>query len=182
MPRILLVMRHAKSSWEDENLPDHDRPLTKRGRKAARRIGEELLARHLTPDIVLSSTAERARLTIRQFIKGSHYEGDTLFDPTLYLSKIPEHLYALRQLPDTAYTALLVGHNPTLEELVALFVGQQVRLPTATVACLMLPIDSWSRISEETRGDLGFVLSPRELEAAPKGLPAGRSPEPRNEQ
>jgi len=182
MPRTLLVMRHAKSSWKEERLPDHDRPLTKRGRKAARRIGEELLARHLTPDIVLCSTAERARLTVRQFIKGSHYAGNVLFDPALYLSGTPEHLHALQQLPDTAYTALLVGHNPSLEELVALFTGHETRLPTATVACLMLPIDNWNQISEGTRGSLGFVLSPKELETVSEGSPANGSPENQGEQ
>ncbi|NLG49872.1 MAG: histidine phosphatase family protein [Chloroflexi bacterium] len=162
MPRTLLVMRHAKSSWQEEELPDHERPLTRRGKKAARRSGEELAARHLTPDIVLSSTAERARLTVRQFIKGSRYDGDVRFDASLYLSEIPEHLRALQQLPDEAHTALLVGHNPTLEELVTLLSGHRTQLPTATVVCLMLPIDQWSQISEQTRGSVGFILSPKE--------------------
>lgn len=166
MSRTLLVMRHAKSSWKEEELPDHDRPLTKRGKKAARRIGEELLARHLTPDIILSSTAKRAQHTVRQFIQGSHYEGNVLLEPSLYLSEIPEHLHALRQLPDGARTALLVGHNPTLEELVTLLTGHEMRLPTATVACLLLPIENWNQLNEETRGSLGFVLSPQELDAS----------------
>ena len=168
MPRLLLVMRHGKSSWDDEKLPDHQRPLTKRGKRDSRYMGEALRARDLMPDIVLSSTATRAQRTVRQFVKGSDYEGDVISDESLYLGEVTDHLRALRHLPSDVHRTLMIGHNPALEELVRLLTGQEVRLPTASVACITLPIENWDQINEKTRGTLECVLSPKELQHLPE--------------
>lgn len=164
--RTVLLMRHGKSSWDEPNLEDHDRPLAKRGKRQARLMGQMLRTQDLLPDIIVSSTAKRARSTARRVVKASEYEGEVIYDERLYFRGVEPYLECLAGLPDEAQRPLLIGHNPLLEELVLLLSGEVVRLPTAAVACIDLPIVSWPELKAGVRGKLRCLLRPDEIELA----------------
>ena len=164
MARILLVMRHGKSRWDEPGLADHDRGLTKRGKRDSRRMGKEISTRGIVPDIVLTSMAKRARSTARRVAKASEYSGEILYDERLYFGGFGECIHVLSELDYSVSVAMLIGHNPTLEEFVGHFAHTQIRLPTAALACIDLPIDVWYSFDARTPATLRFLLTPRELD------------------
>lgn len=117
--KTLLMMRHAKSSWKDASMADQERPLNKRGRRDAPRMGQRLQDAGLFPQSILSSTAERARQTATAVADATGFEGEIHFDATLYAAAPEAYLAALRGVPAETRVALLIGHNPGLEELLA---------------------------------------------------------------
>src|SRR6185295_11944842 len=113
--KTLLVLRHAKSSWNNPALDDHERGLNKRGRRDAPRMGELVREYGLTPDVVISSDAVRARLTAEAVAEAARYTGEILLDPRLYLACPADILSRLSALRKNAETVMIVGHNPGLE-------------------------------------------------------------------
>jgi phosphohistidine phosphatase len=160
--KVILLLRHAKSSW-DEPVNDHDRPLTKRGKEAALRAGEEIRYRGLVPDLILSSTARRARKTAKRVAKSSGYPGEIVLVEDLYDSDVPRHLEVISETRDVHDRILVVGHNPVFEELVFRLSDERVRLPTAAIARIDLDLESWASIGEAT-GKLELILPPDEEE------------------
>lgn len=158
----LYLMRHAKSSWKDTHLMDHERPLKKKGRKDAAGMGSLLSGKKRTPAIIYASTAERARETAGIVAETSGYIGEIHYEQKLYLAEPDTLLAMIHQIPEDVDCALLVGHNPGLEALVQVLSGKIVALPTAAIAHLQLPVDHWSEISLNTRGELGHLWLPRE--------------------
>jgi phosphohistidine phosphatase len=139
--RRLILLRHAKSDWPD--VPDEDRPLAKRGRRDAPRIGRWLRDRGYLPDVVVCSAARRTRQTWELVAPELDGSPDVRFEPRAYGASALTLLYLTRELPGQYRTAMLIGHNPGLEELTASLTaaedGRQtgppgIRLPTAGVA------------------------------------------------
>jgi phosphohistidine phosphatase SixA len=161
--KTLLVMRHAKSSWDDTDIPDHDRPLNKRGKKDAPRMGGVLKQQGLLPDLILSSTAKRARSTVELLGEGSGYNADVHWVDSLYAAEPGAYIEALRQVPDEMELVMVVGHNPGLEELVAMLTDEWAGLPTAALAEISLNIPAWSALGYEPQGKLVNVWRPKEL-------------------
>ncbi len=151
--RRLLVMRHAKSDWDTGVGGDFDRPLAKRGRRDAPRMGRWLLEQRLVPDWIISSPALRARETTLAVCEALGLDDESIsWDRAVYAAEVPALLAVLARCPAERNLVLLVGHNPGLEELVEYLArgsGTLPRspklLPTAAVACLELPAD-WSRL------------------------------------
>ena len=163
--RTLLVLRHAKSSWKDAGLADHDRPLNKRGEKNAPAMGKLIKSEGLTPQWIASSTALRARKTAEAVAKGSGYSGQIHYEDELYLAHPPDILDVVqRTVPDSATRILIVGHNPGLEELVRKLTAQREPFPTGALAQIELPIESWSDLTRTPKGKLIHLWCPRELE------------------
>jgi phosphohistidine phosphatase len=161
--KTLLVLRHAKSSWDDPSLDDHERPLNGRGRKDAPRVGGVLKQRGLTPDLVVSSDAVRAHTTAHAAAREAGYRGEIVSDKRLYLASPTGILAVLRGVrPVEAETVMVVGHNPGLEELVAHLAGTPEPMPTAALAQIDLPIDDWRELTTSTRGTLVDVWRPKE--------------------
>ena len=160
--RTVLLMRHGKSAWDEEGVEDHDRSLTKRGKRDALHMGQVLRARNLLPDVILSSTAKRARSTARRVVKASEYSGEVIYDERLYFQGLEPYLERLSSLPDEASSALIIGHNPLLEELVLLLSNEAIHMPTAAVACVDLPITSWAGLNAGVKGKLRCLLRPDE--------------------
>lgn len=151
--KTLILLRHAKSDWADPELTDHDRPLAARGRDAAPRMGAWLKAHGPMPDLVLCSTATRARQTLTLALEALGAAPETRFDRGLYLAGGAGVLARLRQTPDEAATLLLVGHNPDLEQLSrrlattgdAAALGRLAeKYPTAGLAVIELPVERWA--------------------------------------
>lgn len=170
MSRQLLVLRHAKSAWDTDAPTDFERPLAKRGRKDAPRVGAWLRSEGLVPDHVVSSPAERARQTILRVCEELGVDSDRIaWDPRVYGAGVDGLLSVLADCPQQAKTILLVGHNPGLETLVEYLGGEDVEipedgklLPTAAVASLKMP-ESWADL-EEGSARLVSLTRPRYLE------------------
>lgn len=161
--KTLLILRHAKSSWKETGLADHDRPLNKRGLRDAPRMGKLLREEGLVPDLILGSTARRAKKTAEAVAEASGYEGEIQLEAGLYAAGPEAYLEALHVLPEEVQNVLVVGHNPGLEELVELLTGEAVSLPTAALARVALPVESWGSLTEEIEGELVRLWVPREL-------------------
>lgn len=161
--KTLLLMRHAKSSWKESKLADHERPLNKRGRHDAPMMGELLIERELVPQKILCSSALRARQTAELLAENAGYSEEIIYSDRLYLAEADEYFSALRELPDDIDRVMLIGHNPGLETLLQLLSGQIQSLPTAVIAHLTLPVDSWADISSETAAELVEIWRPKEI-------------------
>ena len=161
--KTLLVLRHAKSSWNHPELDDHERPLNERGRRDGPRMGELMRKYGLMPDIVISSDAVRAQLTADSVAEAARYAGEILLDPRLYMASPADILSLLRTVRENAETVMIIGHNPGLEELVEQLTGERQDLPTAALAHIVLEIAQWRDLTLSTRGTLLGHWRPKEL-------------------
>src|SRR5262245_66389556 len=116
--KTLFLLRHAKSSWKDSNIDDHERRLKRRGKKQARKIGALLVEENALPDLVVSSSAKRCRKTADHVLDASGYRGETRMTAELYEADAAKLRGFLAKLDGSAARVLLVAHNPGLEELV----------------------------------------------------------------
>ncbi|MBK5970686.1 MULTISPECIES: SixA phosphatase family protein [Thiorhodovibrio] len=170
MPRELLIMRHAKSDWDGAARRDFDRPLAKRGKRDAPRVGAWLYREGLVPDLILSSPAERARATVIKVCKRLDINRqDIQWQEQIYEAETTTLLELLGQCPPESSTVLLVGHNPGLESLLRYLTDNDFDppadgklLPTAALARLEMPAD-WSQLA---RGCANLISLTR-----PKHLP-----------
>jgi len=161
--KTLLVLRHAKSSWDNPDIADIDRPLNKRGKRDAPKIGALLRKEELLPDLIIGSTAKRVRETVEYVIQESGFGEDVLWNETLYAAGPEAYIEALQDLPDMYNSVMVVGHNPGLEELVAMLTDSWESLPTAALAQLTLKVESWSELGYDPVGKLVNVWRPKEL-------------------
>lgn len=162
--KTLLVMRHAKSSWQDESLDDHERPLNQRGRQAAPRMGALLLQHRLLPDQILCSTAARARQTWLLATQGWPRPVEARFLDELYHCPAERILPILRKLPRDAQRVLLIGHNPGLAEFLETTADFRGKFPTGALAQLTTDASAWSLVNSQTRFKLHQLWRPRDLD------------------
>lgn len=162
--KTLLILRHAKSSWKDLDLADHDRPLNKRGKRDAPRMGRLLQDEGLLPDLILSSTAKRARKTVAGLMEGSGTSPEVQYTRDFYHAYPETFITILSELDDNYDQVMIVGHNPGLEELLEVLTGDYERMPTAALAQVVLPIQHWADLGVEADGDLIVVWRPKELD------------------
>ena len=163
--RTLLLLRHAKSSWKHSGLSDHDRPLNKRGRRDAPKVGRLLKQKRLSPGGIISSSATRARETADEVARWSAFDSAVQLEPRLYLADPATIVGVVRWAGAQARRVLVVGHNPGIEELAARLTGLSVPdpLPTAGLVHIRLEIDSWKELGLSSEGRLVHVWHPREL-------------------
>ncbi|HEY2865972.1 MAG TPA: histidine phosphatase family protein [Pyrinomonadaceae bacterium] len=158
----LLILRHAKSSWDDAGLPDFDRPLNERGERDAPFMGRILADRGFNPELIVSSPAARAKRTAELVGQTAGWEAPLTFDERIYEAS-PQALFTIIiGLGDEISTCLLAGHNPGMEGIVKLLTTRTLAMPTASVAVLEVDVDRWSAI-EPGKGRLIEVLRPKEL-------------------
>ena len=161
--KTLLLMRHGKSSWSDDALADHDRPLKKRGQDASDRIGLLLSESKLVPDHILTSSAVRALETTQRVIQTAQWSGEAEVVPELYHAD-PKSLVAIvSRVPNRVDRLLVIGHNPGLENWLTCLIGRIETFPTAALAQVELDIESWLDLTPETRGNLQKLWRPKEL-------------------
>lgn len=148
MKRLTLI-RHAKSSWKHPELDDHERPLNKRGRRDAPEMGARLARRAERFDLLLSSTARRARDTADAIAEAlGAGAGRQAASADLYHADAEDLLAELRGLDPALERVALVGHNPALTDLANRLAGTSlVKLPTAAVFTVELPVDDWSAVA-----------------------------------
>ena len=158
--KTLLILRHAKSSWKDSSLADHDRPLNKRGKQDALRMGKFLWEQELVPDRIISSTAKRARKTAKAVAKANRREDKVELTQELYHAGPGSYLAVLQNVPDDDHRVMVVGHNPGMEALVTHW---SIDRPTAALAHVGLSIDQWKELDYETQGELLRLWRPKAL-------------------
>jgi phosphohistidine phosphatase len=159
--KTLLILRHAKSSWNDSGMTDHDRPLNARGKEDAPRIGQLLRDQGLQPDLILSSTAKRARSTAKRVVAGGQLACSPQLLGELYLAPADTYIAVLRHQPAEYERILVIGHNPGLQELVLLLTGKALALPTAALVQIQFEISTWLDISDHGTGKLVAHWEPR---------------------
>jgi phosphohistidine phosphatase len=162
--KTLLLLRHAKSSWKDSELDDHDRPLNKRGKKDAPKMGRLLREEGLLPDLLVASSAKRCRKTAEHIIHSSGYRGESRICGELYEAGAERLRQFLSNLDGSISRVLLIAHNPGMEELLEGLVGAYTPLSTAALAHVELSIDAWRDLTADSRGKLVQLWQPRELE------------------
>ena len=162
--KTLLILRHAKSSWRDESLTDHDRPLNERGKRDAPLMGRLLRAQGLEPDAVVCSTAKRARKTASKVIAAGDYGVTVELRKELYHASPDVYIEVLQEQADPCSCVMVVGHNPGMEGLLAILTRRDEMFPTAALAQVELPIDRWRDLAMNTHGTLVQLWRPKELE------------------
>jgi len=153
--KLLYLLRHAKSSWDDPDIDDFDRPLNKRGRKAAKIMAVHFRDAGIKPDTVLCSPSKRTRETLKQLAPALG-DAPVQFDRRIYEASYQTLLLCLADLPSDAGSALLIGHNPGLERLALYLMSDrghgpgaarlQDKYPTGSLAVLSVPSDDWGRL------------------------------------
>ena len=146
----LILVRHAKSSWKDPTLSDHERPLNKRGKRDAPEMGERLARRGYDPDLMVSSSAVRALKTAWTFAGKLAYSREGIaVDERLYHAGVAELLQVIRGVDDSVDSLMLFGHNPGLTDL-ANHIGPReiLNMPTCAVLHLRFQGDTWSTVGD----------------------------------
>ena len=160
--KTLYLVRHAKSSWKYPSLDDFERPLNKRGRKNAPFMGEILKKLEVTPDLVISSPANRAAMTARTIAAGINYPlEDIIYSEAIYEFSEDALFYVIKEIDDSVDSAMVVGHNPATNG-IANYIGDQPisNIPTCGVCCVELDISSWSNIGKNC-GKIRFFEYPK---------------------
>ena len=168
--KTLYLLRHAKSSWDDVDLADHDRPLAPRGRKAVKKLAAYVRTEGIAPDLVLSSTSARTRETIEPLRKALG-DPEIRFLPELYGAWEETLLDIVRSAGRTTRSLLLVGHNPGIEQLAIELAGSgdaelrrrvEEKLPTGALVTLVFRAESWGDVALGSGELTGYVV-PRDL-------------------
>jgi phosphohistidine phosphatase len=150
--QTLYLLRHAKSSWDDPTLPDHERPLAPRGRRDAKRIAKHLRRLGLEPELILCSSAARTRETL-ELLRPALGASEVIVEEDLYGASSDELLARIHLVPDSVASVMLIGHNPGLEQLALALASAgddlerlAAKFPTAALATLAIA-NSWSRLA-----------------------------------
>jgi phosphohistidine phosphatase len=160
----LYILRHAKSSWDDAELADHERPLAPRGERAAAKIAEHVRSEEIAPALVLCSTALRARQTLAALLPVLAGNTDIHLEEDLYGAGPDDVLARVHEVPEAVPSVLLIGHNPTLHELALALTGSEdalERFPTGALASVTFAT-TWADLAEG-EGDLESLVVPKDL-------------------
>ena len=170
--KVLTLLRHAKSGWDDPVARDFDRPLNKRGRRAAATVGRALRAEAIEFDAIIASPAVRVVETLQEVSQGYGRPLAPVHDPDLYLASPAVLLDRIQRVGDGVGRLLVVGHNPGMEQLATLLSGAdrsgslaelEIKFPTATIAVIELDVDRWADVAKGS-GTLIRFLRPRDLD------------------
>jgi phosphohistidine phosphatase len=161
--KTLFVLRHAKSSWDNPSLADFDRPLNDRGLAAAPFMGHVLSRKGYRPDLILSSPAERAKMTAALVRAAAGLDCPLEFDDRIYEASPHKLQKVVSKVADDKESVMIVGHNPGIEGFIKLLTNKNEPMPTASIGVIELDIGNWSEIGPST-GRLIEVLRPKEIE------------------
>ncbi len=167
--RVLYLLRHAKSSWADDTLADHERPLAKRGVRNAKRMAAYLRDVHVEPDLVLCSSAVRTRQTL-ELVTPSIPDAPVEIEDDLYEATADALLERLRAIPESVHSVLLIGHNPGLHDVAVRLAASGPcldeltrKFPTGALATLALGSQTWASVHQGDAVLVDFAV-PRQLD------------------
>jgi len=159
--KSLFLLRHAKSVPTSGSLRDFDRSLNGRGRRQAERVGEYLKGQNIVLDLVLSSTALRARETTALVLTAADCVAEVRYDQRIYEASRQQLLEVITEIGDDKSGILLVGHNPGLEDLLQHLTDRSAPMATATLAKIDLTVTEWTKVAGPT-GQLAWLVKPDE--------------------
>ncbi len=159
--KTLFLLRHAKSSWDNANLPDFERPLNVRGFRAAPFMGELMARKGFAPSVILCSPSLRAKETALLVKEAGGFSSELVFDDRIYEASPQSLLQVVAGVDNTFASAMLVGHNPGIEGFIRYLTGNLEPMPTAALAVIELSIDKWDLI-DEVCGELQNVYRPKD--------------------
>ncbi len=162
--KTLLLMRHAKSDWNSPELSDHQRPLNKRGRRAAPVMAKLLSERKLLPDLLISSDALRAQQTSTLVTESWEAPERLKLTRRLYLAEPSTYLEILTEVPVGTKSVMLVGHNPGISHLVRLLTGEDIELPTAAIVQIDLQVNEFAEADLGSAAELVGFWKPRDYD------------------
>jgi len=173
----LVLLRHAKSAWDNPDLSDHDRPLAPRGARAAKQMGAFISQSGLQPQLILCSSAQRALDTLELAEAAWPRRSEVQIDRSIYLCGVDDLRERIAETGGTARSLMVIGHNPDMEELASSLLTGTARqdeaakallskYPTTGLAVFDLPIATWVELCPETTGKLVLFQTPRQLQAA----------------
>jgi phosphohistidine phosphatase len=167
----LWLLRHAKSSWDDLGIPDPDRPLAPRGRRAAELLAAHLATSDVRPDLVLCSSSLRTRETLAAILPALGDAFEVRIEPALYGAGAAELLDRLRPVSNKVSSAMLIGHNPGIQDLaLALAAGGPAlaglgeKFPTGALATMDIDVERWREIDNGTAAAT-ILVTPQSLES-----------------
>lgn len=162
--KTIYIVRHAKSSWDDISLTDHERSLSKTGVRKTKLIIDYLCQQKIIPDLMISSSAVRARETAFQIAVGIGYPlTDVVIDKALYHAGSDDVYATLFGIQDEVGSVMIFGHNPTLTYFVNNFVSPEIdNLPTTGIVSVSFSTDKWEKLTE-AKFQTNFVVFPRML-------------------
>lgn len=172
--KTIILLRHAKSAWDDPDLPDHDRPLSERGREDAATLGRIWQGRQVSPELVVTSSARRTQQTLELVQNRLDAQPPVTVERELYLCGRRAWLERLRRLPAEVETVLVVGHNPDLHDLALYLVGSgdkdlrkslARKFPTCASVTLRVETEDWRTIDHGVAQLVAFD-TPSRLSAA----------------
>ncbi len=158
--KTLYIIRHAKSSWKNLDLDDFDRPLNKRGGHDAPMMGERLRQKKIMPDLILSSPAKRAKMTVESIAKTVHYDKKIVFEKNIYEADENTLQSIVNNIDDKYNITFLIGHNPGLNDFIESYVGFDENLPTCGVVCIVFTCKHWRETSSKN-ATLSFIDYPK---------------------
>jgi phosphohistidine phosphatase len=167
----LSLFRHAKSSWDNPDLEDFERPLNERGEAAAPRMGKFMASQGMVPDLILCSPAARARQTLELALPHFRSEPTVNYEDELYLAPSATLLKRIRKLEAKVKHAMIVGHDPGLHSLASELTGSgdpellqamTHKFPTAGLAVIQFDVSAWSKVRPGT-GRLELFMTPKRL-------------------
>ncbi|NNK93816.1 MAG: histidine phosphatase family protein [Desulfobacterales bacterium] len=158
----LLLIRHAKSSWANPDLADFDRPLNKRGKRDAPYMGKLLAAQGISPELIITSPAKRAKRTAKTIAAKIGYdEGSIIYREDIYMSGLSGLLKAIASTDNSINSLALVGHNYAITELAEWLTGKVIgNIPTCGIVSIEFRVPSWKKIIEHS-GRLIFFDYPK---------------------
>lgn len=161
--KTLLLMRHAKSSWSDASLSDHERPLNSRGVNDAGKMGRLLADYGLIPGVIVSSSSKRTKETISYLLEKCPFSGEVVFRRELYHGGPDDILESLHKWGTGFDCVLVLGHNPGVEYALEEFTGESERVTAGALAQIEFDVESWDALDDDVEGSLVNFWRPREL-------------------
>lgn len=160
--KTLYLIRHAKSDWH-QGVQDFERPLNERGRKDAPKMGKHLVQKELSPDLIISSDANRAISTARLIANEIGYDLSNIQENNkLYHASAKEMVRVIWEVSNEVNTLFVFGHNPGISDLVNYLTEEFIELKTCCVARISFDLDDWKALVSGT-GILNSVISPKEI-------------------
>ncbi len=166
----LIVVRHAKSSWDFPDLDDFDRPLNKRGKSSAPEMGKRIAERGLKPDLIVSSPAKRAISTARRIAEELNFPKKAIvLEPIFYHDTMKDMIAVINAIPGDVNTLMIFGHNPMLTDLVNHLTGSDIfNIPTCGVAEIDFYVTDWTQV-QKAKGKLTYFDYPKSKEEPENG-------------
>jgi phosphohistidine phosphatase len=156
-------MRHAKSSWKETDVTDHERPLKKRGKDDAHRMGKLLRSKKIVPEMIICSTAQRSRETAELLAESMKFKEAIIYSDALYMAEPSDILAEIAHHATKQKTVMVIGHNPGSEALLQILTGKVESLPTASIAYVTAKIDNWKDVKKSDSLKLKNLWRPKDL-------------------